>query len=87
MNSTESNDSKARGDDYLVKPTSRRAMLRDAAALAGSAFLAQLFPASLVGAASPFYAQQASAPATDPVAAFRAQMAAAPIEAQSSRAI
>jgi cyclase len=82
MNSAESNDPKAQGGDYLVKPTSRRAMLRDAAALAGSAFLAQLFPASQVRSASPFYAQQTSAPAADPVAAFRAQMAAAPIEAQ-----
>src|SRR5690349_23733696 len=66
----------------FLKPTSRRAMLRDSAALAGSAFLAQLFPASLVRASVPWNAaQQVSAPA-DPVAAFRAQMAANPIQAQ-----
>jgi glyoxylase-like metal-dependent hydrolase (beta-lactamase superfamily II) len=61
-------------------------MLRDSAALAGSAFLAQLFPASLVRASVPWNApwnaaQQSAAPA-DPVAAFRAQMAANPIQAQ-----
>jgi len=64
----------------FLKPTSRRAMLRDSATLAGSAFLAQLFPASLLRAAVPFPAQQA--PATDAVAAFRAQMAANPIQPQ-----
>jgi len=64
----------------FLKPTSRRTMLRDSATLAGSAFLAQLFPASLLRGAVPFPAQQA--PAADPVAAFRAQMAANPIQAQ-----
>jgi cyclase len=66
----------------LPKPTSRRAMLRDSAALAGSAFLAQLIPASLLRASVPLYAQQASAPPADPVAAFRAQLAAVPIQTQ-----
>ena len=64
----------------FLKPTSRRAMLRDSATLAGSAFMAQLFPASL-RAAFRRNAPQQSAPA-DAVAAFRAQMAANPIQAQ-----
>ena len=73
----------------FLKPSSRRAMLRDSATLAGSAFLAQLFPASLLRAAPPavfsdsIFAQQQSAPPADPVAAFRAQMAANPIQPQT----
>lgn len=46
----------------FLKPTSRRAMLRDSATLAGSAFLAQLFPASLLRTSPPWSAQQQSAP-------------------------
>src|SRR5690349_1910778 len=65
----------------FLKPTSRRAMLRDSATLAGSAFLAQMFPASL-RAAFPWNAPQQGAPPADPVAAFRAQMAANPIQPQ-----
>jgi len=65
----------------FLKPTSRRAMLRDSATLTGSVFLAQLFPASLLSAAVPFPQQQAAPPA-DPVAAFRAQMAANAIQPQ-----
>jgi len=68
--------------NFLLRPTSRRAMLRDSSALAGSTFLAQLFPASLLRASVPFYPQQATAPPADPVAAFRAQMAAVPIQPQ-----
>src|SRR5215469_3275925 len=64
----------------FLKPTSRRAMLRDSATFAGSAFLAQLFPASL-RAAFPWNAPQQSAPA-DAAAAFRAQMGANPIQPQ-----
>src|SRR5262245_28404345 len=64
----------------FLKPTSRRAMLRDSATLAGSAFLAQLLPAPL-RAAFPWNARQQTQPA-DPVAAFRAQMGANPIQAQ-----
>src|SRR5215467_5426426 len=64
----------------FLEPTSRRAMLRDSATLAGSVLVAQLFPASL-RAAFPWNAPQQTAPA-DPVAAFRAQMAANPIQAQ-----
>ena len=69
----------------FLKPTSRRAMLRDSATLAGSAFLAQLFPASLRASSlgnAPWNTAQQSAPPADPVAAFRAQMAANPIQAQ-----
>jgi cyclase len=66
----------------FLKPTSRRAMLRDSATLAGSALLGQLFPASLLRGAVPAYVQQPSAPPADPVAAFRAQMAANPIQTQ-----
>src|SRR5579859_5943323 len=69
----------------FLKPTSRRAMLRDSATVAGSAFLAQLFPASLRASFlgnAPWNAAQQSAPPADPVAAFRAQMAANPIQAQ-----
>jgi cyclase len=66
----------------FLKPTSRRAMLRGSATLAGSAFLAQLFPASLLHGAVPFLTQQQGAPPADPVAAFRAQMAANSIQAQ-----
>src|SRR5262252_1802617 len=77
--------SKSKGEtmssnSLLLKPTSRRAMLRNSATLASSAFLAQLFPASL-RAAFPWNAPQQSSPA-DPVAAFRAQMGANPIQAQ-----
>ncbi|HKW63576.1 MAG TPA: MBL fold metallo-hydrolase [Candidatus Acidoferrum sp.] len=72
-------------NSFLVKPTSRRAMLRDSAAVAGSAFLAQLFPAPLRAAFpcnAPWSAQQQGAAPADPVAAFRAQMAANPIQSQ-----
>jgi cyclase len=69
-----------------LKPTSRRAMLRDSATLAGSALLAQLFSASLLRASvpwnAPWNAPQQGAPPSDPVAAFRAQMAANPIQQQ-----
>jgi hypothetical protein len=67
----------------FLMPASRRAMLRDSVTLTGGAFLAQLFPASLLRAAVPFPAQQQSAPPADPVAAFRAQMAANPIHPQT----
>ncbi|HVH70708.1 MAG TPA: MBL fold metallo-hydrolase [Candidatus Dormibacteraeota bacterium] len=65
----------------FLKPISRRAMLGDGVTFAGSAFLAQLFPASLLRGSVSSYLQQ-SAPPTDPVAAFRAQMAANPIQPQ-----
>ena len=64
------------------KETTRREMLRDSATLAGSAFLAQLFPGSLMRASAAVYGQQAAAPAVDRVGNLRAQMGAAPIQAQ-----
>jgi len=66
--------------DLFQKQTTRREMLRGSAALAGSAFLAQLFPGSLLRAGVPGYPRQAAA--ADPAATFRAQMGAAPIQSQ-----
>jgi cyclase len=66
---------------FLQKPTSRREMLRDSATLAGSAFLAHLFPATVLRASPAQAAQQAPSPA-DMLANLRAQMGATPIEAQ-----
>jgi cyclase len=66
--------------DFFKKQATRREMLRGSAALAGGAFLAQLFPASLLRGAVLGYPQQA--PAADPAATFRAQMGAAPIQSQ-----
>jgi cyclase len=68
--------------DLFQKQTTRREMLRSSATLAGSAFLAQLFPASLLRASVLGHAQQAPAPATDPAAAVRARVGATPIQAQ-----
>jgi glyoxylase-like metal-dependent hydrolase (beta-lactamase superfamily II) len=67
--------------DFLQKPTARREMLRDSATLAGSAFLAHLFPAALLRASATAYPQQAPSPA-DALASIRAQMGAAPIQPQ-----
>ncbi len=66
--------------DLLQKRPTRREMLRGSTALAGGAFLVQLFPGSLLRAALPDYVQQT--PAADPAATFRAQMGAAPIQSQ-----
>jgi glyoxylase-like metal-dependent hydrolase (beta-lactamase superfamily II) len=57
-------------------------MLRNSAGFAGSALLAQLFPASLLSAGVPGLRQQASTPPTDSLAAMRAQMGSAPIQSQ-----
>lgn len=65
---------------FLKKETSRREMLRDSAALAGSAFLAHLFPTALLRASAVSYAQQGSA--ADGLASIRAQMGAVPIQVQ-----
>ncbi len=62
--------------DFLQKRTARREMLRDSATLAGSAFLAHLFPATLLRASAAGYAQQA--PAADAAASIRAQMLSGP---------
>jgi glyoxylase-like metal-dependent hydrolase (beta-lactamase superfamily II) len=57
-------------------------MLRSSATLAGTAFLTQLFPGSVLRASVLRYAQQAPAPAADPVAAARARSGAIPIQTQ-----
>jgi glyoxylase-like metal-dependent hydrolase (beta-lactamase superfamily II) len=66
---------------FLQKQTSRRGMLRDSAALAGSAFLAHLFPARLLRASAMDNAQQAPSPA-DLLASMRAKFNAVPMETQ-----
>ena len=66
--------------DLLQQRPTRREMLRGSTALAGGAFLVQLFPGSLLRAALPDYVQQT--PAADPAATFRAQLGAVPIQAQ-----
>ena len=65
--------------DLLKNQFTRRDMLRGSASLAGSAFLAQLFPGSLLRAAVPGLAPQTP---TERAAGFRAQMGAAPIQSQ-----
>jgi len=67
--------------NFLQKQTSRREMLRGSATLAGSAFLAHLFPATLLRASAAGYAQQAPSPA-DLLASFRAQFNAIPMKMQ-----
>ena len=65
--------------DISKKQTTRRDMLRGSAKLAGSAFLAQLFPGSLLRAAIPAFSPQTPA---ERATAFRAQMGALPIQSQ-----
>src|ERR1700719_843782 len=67
--------------NFLQKQTSRREMLRGSATLAGSAFLAHLFPPTLVRASAAGYAQQTPS-AADLLASFRAQFNAVPMETQ-----
>src|SRR5258708_5113479 len=67
---------------YLEKQSTRREMLRNSAGFAGSALLAQLFPASLLSAGVPGLRQQAATAPTDRLTAMRAQMGATPIQAQ-----
>ena len=67
---------------FLERQSTRREMLRNYAGFAGSALLAQLFPASLLSAGVPGLRQQASTPPTDSLAAMRAQMGSAPIQSQ-----
>jgi glyoxylase-like metal-dependent hydrolase (beta-lactamase superfamily II) len=67
--------------NFLQKQTSRREMLRGSATLAGSAFLAHLFPATLLRASAAGPAQQAPSPA-DLLASMRAKFNAVPIESQ-----
>src|ERR1700720_4768992 len=67
--------------DLLQKQTSRREMLRDSATLTGTAFLAHLFPTTLLRASAAGYAQEAPS-AADLVASMRAKFNAAPIQTQ-----
>ena len=67
---------------FLEKQSTRREMLRNSAGIAGSALLAQLFPASFLSAGVPGPRQQAATAPTDRLAAMRVQMGAAPIQAQ-----
>jgi len=67
--------------NFLQKQTSRREMLRGSATLAGSAFLAHLFPVTLLRASTAGYAQQTPS-AADLLASMRAKFNAAPIQTQ-----
>ena len=67
--------------NFLQKQTSRREMLRGSAILAGSCFLAPLFPAPLLRASAAGYAQQTPSPA-DLLASMRAKFNAVPMETQ-----
>jgi glyoxylase-like metal-dependent hydrolase (beta-lactamase superfamily II) len=67
---------------FLERQSTRREMLRNSAAFAGSTLLAQLFPASLLSASVPDLRQQAAKVSTDHLAAMRAQMGSAPIQSQ-----
>jgi cyclase len=67
--------------NLLQKQTSRRDMLRGSVTLAGSAFLAHLFPATSLGASAAGYPQQAPSPA-DLLARMRAKFNTAPLETQ-----
>jgi hypothetical protein len=67
--------------NLLQKQTSRREVLRGSVTLAGSALLAQFFPASSVRASALCYAQQPSS-STDLLASMRAKFNAAPLETQ-----
>ena len=66
----------------LERQSTRREMLRNSAAFAGSALLAQLFPANVLSAGVPNLRQQAATASTDRLAAIRAQMGSAPIQSQ-----
>src|SRR6516225_5569913 len=67
---------------FLEKQSTRREMLCNSATFAGSALLAQLFPASLLSAGVPRRRQQAATASTDHLAAMRAQMGSVPIQSQ-----
>jgi cyclase len=67
--------------DFLQGQTSRRDILRGSVTLAGSAFLAHLFPAPLLDASVAGYAQQAPS-AADLRAKMRAWFNAFPLETQ-----
>jgi glyoxylase-like metal-dependent hydrolase (beta-lactamase superfamily II) len=66
---------------FLQKQTSRRDILRGSVTLAGSAFLAHLFPARLLLASAAGSTQQAPSPA-ELLASMRAKFNAVPMETQ-----
>jgi cyclase len=67
--------------NFLEKQTSRREILRGSAALAGSVFLGQMFPAAVLRASTLSCAQQTPL-AADLLASMRAKFNAAPIQMQ-----
>src|SRR6202167_1502233 len=67
--------------NFLQMQTSRREMLRGSATLAGSAFLAHLFPARLLRASAAGYRQPTPSPAAL-LASMRAKFNAVPMETQ-----
>jgi hypothetical protein len=67
--------------NLLQKQTSRREMLRGSALLAGSAFLAHLFPTTSMRASILSYRQQTPSP-VDLLATMRAKFNAAPLKTQ-----
>jgi len=67
--------------NFLQMRTSRREMLRGSATLAGSAFLAHLFPARLLRASAAGYRQPTPSPAAL-LASMRAKFNAVPMETQ-----
>jgi cyclase len=67
--------------NLLQKQTSRRELLRGSTALAGSAFLVHLFPATSLHASALSYAQQPPS-AADLLASMRAKFNAEPLQSQ-----
>src|SRR5258708_19750698 len=67
--------------NFLQRQTSRREMLRGSATLAGSAFVAHLFPGTLLRASAAGYPQAAPSPAAL-LASMRAKFNAVPMETQ-----
>src|SRR5580765_54127 len=67
--------------NFLQKQTPRREMLKDCATLAASAFLAHLFPATLLRASTAGNAHEGPSPA-DLLASMRAKFNAVPMETQ-----
>jgi hypothetical protein len=67
--------------NFLQKQTSRRELMRDSATLAGTAFLAHVFPSTLLHASTAGYPHQAPSPA-DLLASMRAKFNAVSMETQ-----
>jgi hypothetical protein len=68
--------------NLLQKQTSRREILRGSVTLAGSALVANFFPATLLRASAAGYGQQTPSPA-DLLADMRARFNANPLETQT----